>query len=236
MRHGALTDAFTFVGEWAKNPLQVAAVLPSGPQLAELITSEIDTRSGHVLELGPGTGVFTQCLLDRGVCESQITLIEQTDTFANILSSRFPDANLVRRDAASIAPMRLSEEGPAGAAVSGIGLRSLPQTAVERIVAAAFAQLKRDGSFYQFTYGLTCPVSRNILRRLDLVAECIGIAWRNLPPARVYRLRRRDPELDTTAVFLAAARGAPPIASLDTAPAGVAAPAWTREGELQSQI
>ena len=47
------------------------------------------------------------------------------------------------------------------------------------------------GCFYQFTYGPRCPVPRATLDRLDLVAERIGFAWLNIPPASVYRIRRQ---------------------------------------------
>ena len=93
--------------------------------------------------------------------------------------------------------------------MSGLGLRSMPDGTVERIVAAAFAQLRRDASFYQFTYGPVCPVSDEILQRLDLTAECIGTAWRNLPPARVYRLKRRHPAISNEGLFLRMAAQGP---------------------------
>lgn len=232
-----LSDAFTFVREWGKNPLSVAAVAPSGRQLANLITSEIDASAGDVLELGPGTGVFTRSLLERGIDERRITMIEQADTFADVLSRRFPKARLLRRDAATIAPLRLFDGGAAGAAVSGLGLRSMPDMTVERIVAATFAQLRRDASFYQFTYGPVCPVSDEILQRLDLTAECIGTAWRNLPPARVYRLKRRNPAIDNVSLFLhMASQGPVAMSTEESEPESANAPAWTRKGELQSQI
>src|SRR2546427_320625 len=49
----------------ACNPRSVGAIAPSGANLASLITSEITAASGPVLELGPGTGVFTEALLDE---------------------------------------------------------------------------------------------------------------------------------------------------------------------------
>ena len=60
----------------ACNPRSVGAIAPSGANLASLITSEITAASGPVLELGPGTGVFTEAMLERGVRESDLTLIE----------------------------------------------------------------------------------------------------------------------------------------------------------------
>jgi phospholipid N-methyltransferase len=63
----------------------VAAILPSGRALASLITKDISAATGPVLELGPGTGVFTQALLARGVRQQDLTLIEYGSDFARLL-------------------------------------------------------------------------------------------------------------------------------------------------------
>jgi hypothetical protein len=50
------------------------------------MTSEVAAQNGAVIELGPGTGVFTQALLDRGIAESKLVLIESSTAFADALS------------------------------------------------------------------------------------------------------------------------------------------------------
>jgi len=61
-----LRDTRVFFRAWIRDPLRVGAVAPSGRGLAGLITSEITLASAPILELGPGTGVFTRALLARG--------------------------------------------------------------------------------------------------------------------------------------------------------------------------
>ncbi len=90
--------------------MRVAAVAPSGPVLARLITREIMPDVGPVLELGPGTGVFTRALLARGVPESHLTLIEFGPEFARLLAERFPQARVVSIDAARIVEAGLSRQ------------------------------------------------------------------------------------------------------------------------------
>ena len=53
--------------------------------------------------------------------------------------------------------------------------------------------MRPTGSFYQFTYGPRCPVPRPILDRLGLKATRVGGTIRNIPPASVYRITRRQP-------------------------------------------
>jgi phospholipid N-methyltransferase len=51
--------------------------------------------------------------------------------------------------------------------------------------------MRPGGAFYQFTYGMNCPVPRPLLDRLGLKAKLMDRAILNMPPAAVYRLTRR---------------------------------------------
>lgn len=176
---------------WLANPLKFGAIAPSGPALASLITSEISADNGRVLELGPGTGVFTRALLARGVPESSLVLVERRDDFAHLLKLRFPQAMVQSMDADEISRLApLFEEAPPGAVISGLPLVSMPASKVTAILSAAFSLMGPGGTFYQFTYAPRCPISRDTLARLGLKAQRTGSALRNLPPANVYRLTR----------------------------------------------
>ncbi len=192
LRSGARprSDRLRFLLAWLRDPLRIAAVAPSGRALARLMTAEISSKSGPVVELGPGTGPFTRALLERGVREADIALVEFEEGFARTLSLAFPEAHTISVDAAALGDIELFGGRSAGAVVSGLPLLSMPRAQVEAILAAAFGKLSADGAFYQFTYGPRCPVPDELLVRLGLDAERIGGTLANLPPAAVYRLRR----------------------------------------------
>ena len=61
------SDIITFLRAWLTAPLRVAAVAPSSPALARLMTKELTSGSGPVIELGPGTGAFTRALIACGL-------------------------------------------------------------------------------------------------------------------------------------------------------------------------
>lgn len=189
------TDALSFFRAWISNPLQVAAIAPSSAALAELMTREISAESGPVLELGPGTGVFTRALLARGVRESDLTLIEHGADFARLLNHRFPSARVRWMDAARLARANLFDGAPVGAVVSGLPLLSMKPRKVVGVLIGAFGCMQLGGAFYQFTYGPNCPVPRRVLDRLGLKAVRIGRALVNVPPAAVYRISRRPQRL-----------------------------------------
>ena len=184
-------DVMLFFRALAFNPRTVGAIAPSGANLASLITSEITSASGPVLELGPGTGVFTEALLARGVKERDLTLIEYGSDFMRLLQARFPRARVLWMDAAWMASHDLFEK-PLGAVVSGLPLLNFPPKKVIAILAAAFGNLREGGSFYQFTYGMQCPISKPHLDQLGLQATCMGRVLLNIPPASVYRITRSN--------------------------------------------
>ncbi len=189
----SFADALPFFTAWLRNPLRVAAVAPSGPAAAALMTQEINAHTGPVIELGPGTGPFTYALLDRGVREQDLTLVEYGSDFVRLLQVRFPRARVLWMDAAWLEKETLFEDGSVGAVVSGLGILTMPPRKVMAILKGAFRYLRPDGAFYQITYGPRCPVADAILDDLGLEAQRIGQTMRNVPPASVYRIARRKP-------------------------------------------
>jgi phosphatidylethanolamine/phosphatidyl-N-methylethanolamine N-methyltransferase len=186
-----MTDVIPFLRAFLNNPRRVGAIAPSGAALAEAITAEISPDSAPVIELGPGTGSFTQRLIERGVPEDRLTLIEYGPDFAHMLEQRFSQARVIRMDAARLKQVQLfDDEEKAGAVISGIPLLSMSPRQVFGILNGVFHHLRADGAFYQFTYGPRCPVPRAILDRLGLKAVRIGRALVNVPPATVYRISR----------------------------------------------
>jgi phosphatidylethanolamine/phosphatidyl-N-methylethanolamine N-methyltransferase len=190
-RSDNVSDIFRFLRSWVSAPGRVGAVAPSSEALSRLMTNGIVPTEGPILELGAGTGVFTRALLARGVRESDLTIVEAGSEFARALSTQFPQARVIRMDAAELARQPLFPEPAVAAVISGLPLLSMPSESVSDVIAGAFAHLRPGGAFYQFTYGPKCPVPRHILDRLGLVAVRVGSTFFNVPPASVYRITRR---------------------------------------------
>ncbi|HUX45707.1 MAG TPA: rRNA adenine N-6-methyltransferase family protein [Terracidiphilus sp.] len=185
-------ETLTFLRATGSAPGLVGAIVPSGAALARLITSEIGCGSGHVVEFGPGTGVFTRALLDQGVREKDLTLVEYRSDFAKLLQERFPEAQVLRMDAGRLHRDFLLCEGSVGVIVSGLPLLNMSPRKSFSILSRAFRCMEPCGVFYQFTYGPRCPVPQSFLDRLGLRATCLGRALVNLPPASVYRITNRE--------------------------------------------
>lgn len=184
-------DTARFLRAWLAEPFAIAAVAPSGQALARIMTARIGPETGPVIELGPGTGVFTQALLARGVPPGQLLLIERSAPFTVLLRERFPNLDVVNDLAQRVdlhAVARLP--APPGAIVSGLPLLAMSPSVQHDILAAAFGALRPGGVFVQFTYGHVPPVGRAVAKDLGLRSEPVGRTFRNVPPASVYALRR----------------------------------------------
>ncbi len=184
------SEQFTFLRDWVSDPFRVGAVAPSSHSLADLITGEITGAQAPIIELGPGTGVFTRRLIERGIPQEKMALVESGQEFAKHLDWRFPDARVLCMDASALDKIELFGGQQAGAVVSGLPLLSMPLRQIIRILRASFFHLRPGASFYQFTYGLGCPVPKPILDRCGLRARRIGGTLINVPPAAVYRISR----------------------------------------------
>lgn len=83
-------DILPFFRAWSRHPPRVAAVAPTGSAASSLMVQEITAKTGPVIELGPGTGVLTGALLERGVRQQDLTLVENGRDFIPLLQHRFP--------------------------------------------------------------------------------------------------------------------------------------------------
>lgn len=186
--------AWTFFREWLKAPLTTAAVSPSSPELAAEMLRELPSEPRRVVELGGGTGVFTEAILKRGLDPAHLLVFELNETLHQHLQQRFPLTPIVCADARQIVAVlhdqRFAEPGGVDAIISGLGLLSMNAELQQEILAPAFEALAPDGRFIQFTYGPTNPVKSSVMRHLGLHARRAGFTLRNLPPASVYVLTR----------------------------------------------
>ncbi len=190
-KSGRFLSILMFARALLSNPRQLGAVAPSSHVLAGLITAEITPYTGPIIELGPGTGVFTRAILKRGVPEEELVLIECNANFVKRLGLQFARSRIFCLDASRLRNVELFQDERAGAVISGLPLLSMSRQKVMAILSASFSHMRDAAAFYQFTYGLRCPVPRTVLDRLDLRAKRIGFTYANLPPASVYRIRRR---------------------------------------------
>lgn len=167
---------------------------PSSRRLGRQMASHVPPLGpdGVVVELGPGTGVVTACLVEHGVPESRLACLEYAPEFAALVRIRFPRAHVVQGDAYD-PPAELARwiaGRPLKAVVSSLPLMTRPEPEREAALRRWLALLPPGAPFVQFTYALSPPVRPE---RVGARAAVGPWVTRNLPPARVVVYRRGDP-------------------------------------------
>ncbi|MDR3495957.1 MAG: methyltransferase domain-containing protein [Ancalomicrobiaceae bacterium] len=184
-----MLDELRFLRNWIGNPLKTGAVAPSGPALARSMAGYIDTaNAGTVVELGPGTGVVTEAILERGIAASRLVSIEYSPDFCALLRERFPGVHFLQGDAYGIRTNLAGiAELPLAAVVSSLPLFTRPPAERQRLINTALDMLAPGAPFIQFSYAFVPPVPHGAG---DFTIERSNWILMNLPPARVWIYRR----------------------------------------------
>jgi phosphatidylethanolamine/phosphatidyl-N-methylethanolamine N-methyltransferase len=180
-------SSFLFWRRYLRRPLGIGAIAPSSGSLARaMVVALAPAPSETVVELGPGTGVFTHALLEAGVDRERLILFEFDSEFARHLRMILPGVEVIEADARKL-PDILHRRGLSGTPklLSGLPLRSMPDPVRNEIGRAMRAALLPGGRLVQFTYFAAPPLPADAAAGLEI--ERLGFIWRNIPPAFVWR-------------------------------------------------
>jgi phosphatidylethanolamine/phosphatidyl-N-methylethanolamine N-methyltransferase len=187
-RTDALTDNLRFLRALIARPKNIGAVAPSSRALARAIARQIDPDSaGPVLELGPGTGVITAALLERGITPDRLTVVEYDAEFAAAIAARFHGVHVIQGDAFDLSrTLGPRNTAPFAGIISGIPLLNFPVPRRRAYVEMLAQHLTPGAPLVQFSYGMHAPVvppsGHSVIRA--------AFVWANLPPARVWVYRK----------------------------------------------
>lgn len=198
---GRWSDTGRFLAAFARDPLHTAAVAPSSPWLAAAMTAPVPTTGEPVVvELGPGTGAFTDVLQERLGGRGRHVVVELNASWADLLTRRHPRVEVLVADAGDLTALLAAHDVPAAEVIVS-GLPWVAYTAPRSgaagpgLHAAIAAALAPTGAFTQFAYTATrwAPPARRQLADLRGHFEEVVVSrtvWRNVPPAAVYLARR----------------------------------------------
>ncbi len=186
-----------FLKAFFRNSSHVGAIAPSSSELSGILADTVAWDSvGCVVEYGPGTGVVTEEVAKRLHGRVRFFAIERDPQLAAITRRRCPHLEVIEGCVTRI-PELCRERGieKVDAILSGLPWASFPPDLTKAILAATFEVLPPGGHFATFAYwqGLLLPGSRGFRRLLKeqfSSVERTRTAWRNLPPAFVYRCVR----------------------------------------------
>lgn len=180
----------SFIYQYITNPRTVGAIWPSSKFLSNKMVDGIDFKKAkYIVEYGPGTGVFTQKILEKRSGNTVIMLIENNEEFYKILKEKYIKQRniiIIHGSAENVQQYLLEYGIPcADYVVSGLPFASLPNTVSKEILSNTLNVLKTDGEFVTFQYTkVKIPFIRSYFSNVTLKREL-----RNLPPAYVLQCK-----------------------------------------------
>lgn len=169
----------------------IGAINPSSVFLAEKMTENIDFDSTKkIIEIGPGTGVFTRKILDKLAKDGTLIVFELNIDFYNKLKNEISDSRIIFiNDSAENIDYHLKrlKISSIDAIVSSLPLSNIPQKTVLKILRECQKIMSEISVFIQFQYSLKQK------RELEHVFKNVKISFTalNIPPAFIYTCKNK---------------------------------------------
>lgn len=155
-----------------------------------MVTAMGELQTGQVIiELGPGTGVFTREIRKR-FPQHPVVAIEFNEMFAKRLRERMSDVHVIQGCASQLSDHIKAlgyQKHQVGAVLSGLPLLSLPRELGMAIFTAIADTLEPGRRYVQFTY------SKRMWKKFPLPGfrfDQSRQVWLNVPPAVVMPFTR----------------------------------------------
>jgi phospholipid N-methyltransferase len=186
----------TFFLQAMQNPIQLGSIIPSSGHLTKLMMSnaKIDSAS-TVVELGPGTGVFTKKIISALPENSRYIGIEQNEKFARLLNMKFPAERTIHGSAEQLNQhLQDNDITQCDRIISGLPWLTFSESLQDRILSEISSALGSDGIFLTLAYSpfLYLPTGRKMKSKLN---RHFGEVTRtenvfNIPPSSIYICRQ----------------------------------------------
>ncbi|MFE4571753.1 class I SAM-dependent methyltransferase [Paenibacillus chitinolyticus] len=178
-----ITDRWRFLKKFIQNPHDVGSIVPSSNRLTQKMLEPVPWNHVRTLvELGAGTGVFTQMIYDLVRPDCQVAVFEKEEEMRELLKREFcgfhmfSNALELKDSLSSIGADRVD------CIVSGLPFANFSQAEREKIIRQVRETLREDGLFITFQYSL--QMKTMLEAAFDEVSISL-VPW-NIPPAFVY--------------------------------------------------
>ena len=181
------TSPLLFFRQFLASPKAVGSIIPTSQVTIDALLDPIDWSACRTfVEYGPGTGVFTRGILERGPADMRVIAIDPNPVFVDHLRATLPDRRLTAvQGSAEAVEAILERQGGRRAdyILSGLPFSTLPSGVDAAIVGATERALVPGGAFLVYQYSLgVLPLLTAHFAQVD-----VSRVWRCIPPVRLMR-------------------------------------------------
>jgi phosphatidylethanolamine/phosphatidyl-N-methylethanolamine N-methyltransferase len=174
-----------FVKTFVRSPRRTGSICPSSEALVSALVGAVPAADGLVIDLGAGTGIVTERLLNSGVPPGSVVAVECCKPLVKMLERKYANVLILGDDArylSSLLALNRPAE-PLRAVISSLPFRAMPKRVVDSIAWELRRTLaERGGCLIQYSYlwWLHYP-----LRRYGFTPQRRVFVFKNVPPAVV---------------------------------------------------
>lgn len=170
---------------------KVGSVMPSSRGLALKMVKGVDFDKAKVIvELGPGTGAITKCIVPKLKPDTLFISIEINDVFVRRLHEDYPQDNVeFICDSVENIPEILKERGieKVDAYISSLPISIFPKEMTAKLTQDMIDTIADDGVYVQYQYSL--HKRKMIEANWKVLKKAIQVL--NVPPSIVYTCNKR---------------------------------------------
>ena len=189
--------SLTFLKQSLTEPKKIGAITESSQELAEKIISMAELEHADtIVELGPGTGIFTEKILESIKPSTLFFALEINEAFVEKTKERCPNTIVYNAGAEEICKyLALQNKASCDCIISSLPFASFDEETQEVIFEAINNALAPNGQFITFSYFYTALLEegksfQKLLHKNFSTIEKSDIVWLNVPPAFVYSCKK----------------------------------------------
>ena len=182
-------EEIRFFKGWRNNMKAVGSIVPTSGITARRMASVVNPHSGlPVLELGPGTGVITKAILQKGVQPQNLVSVEFSTDFFQHLVKTYPGVDFINGDAFNLdKTLGARSEQTFDSVISAVPILNFPMHLRVSLIEDLLSRIPVGRPVVQISYGPLSPVvampDRYQISHYDFVV-------RNIPPAQLWVYRK----------------------------------------------
>lgn len=177
------SEKVLFFKNFIKNPTRNASVIPSSKAATKAILKGIDfDKVDVIVELGPGSGVFTKEIIAQANPSTKIVVIELEESYLSVLERKFGDRILLENTSAHLLRDVLDKHGLEKVDLIVSGLPFLKGEIKEK-VDRTIMDFTEEGTIYRF-FTYMPPIMKRVYKSMPIEKKNME-PW-NMPPFWVY--------------------------------------------------